>query len=492
MRQQDLDTFHSWNHVDRMIGYRVQAGPSPSVEARYLYGADGIRVKKWVKNGGGQFESTIYVEDVFEYHSWLENGSAVIRENNHIHVMDRQSRIALSRVGDQHSADAGIPVQYYMADHLGSGTVVLDELGAWVNREEFFSYGETSFGSFRKKRYRFSGKECDEESRVYYYGARFYAPWLARWLSCEPETATASGKSRYEAFANSPEGKTDPDGHKPKIANDYRDLAALKKSVDITYTPSGRFSSASVAVSDKAKASIGTNTLSESNPGQAQLKKAAAGDWGDKLSFAASNPRAALYRNDLEKIEKLAFVKKNSSGTALGHIADEMVGHLATKPSGPTVMIGKDKVTMVDATKNMVLHVFGQAVITTLLGRGAADYAGDLHERDQPSLISGKIAKTEERQAIDNYSDMVNNLYGQDIGERVSAKLGITSSTVWNAKLTAKYLNAVEDAIAKEMGWKMTPFSAGDAEVKKFTSLLNEVQGTTPPAPTTPVTKSKP
>jgi RHS repeat-associated protein len=492
MRQQDLDTFHTWDHADRMIGYREQAGPSPSVDARYLYGADGIRVKKWVRKGGGQFESTVYVQEVFEYHSWLESGSTVIRENNHIHVMDRQSRIALSRVGDQHSTDAGIPVQYYLADHLGSGTVVLDELGTWVNREDFFSYGETSFGGFRKKRFRFSGKECDEESRIYYHGARFFAPWLARWLSCEPETATASGKSRYEAFANSPEGMTDPDGHKPKIANDYRDIAALKKSVDITYTPSGRFSYASVAVSDKAKAGIGTNTLSESNPGQAQLKKAAAGDWGDKLSFAVSNPGAALYRNDLEKIEKLAFVKKNSSGTALGHIADEMVGHLATKPSGPTVMIGKDKVTMVDATKNMVLHVFGQAAITTLLGRGAADYAGDLHERDQPSLISGKIGKTEERQAIDNYSDMVNNLYGQDIGERVGAKLGITSSTVWTPKLTAKYLNAVQDAIAKEMGWKMAPFSAGDAEVKKFTSLLNEVQGTTPPARTVPAAKSKP
>ena len=147
----------------------------------------------------------------------------------------------------------------------------------------------------------------------------------------------------------------------------------------------------------------------------------------------------------------------------------------------------------------MLLHVFGQAVITTVYGRAAADYAGDIHERDQPSLITGKFKPGEERQAIDNYSDMINNLYGQDIGERVSKTLGVSSSTVWTPALTAKYVNAIQAEIAKEMGWKMTPFSAKDPEIVKFSALLNEVQGTTPaPAtttatatPTPPVTPTK-
>ena len=34
----------------------------------------------------------------------------------------------------------------------------------FINREEYFPYGETSFGSFARKRYRFTGKERDEES----------------------------------------------------------------------------------------------------------------------------------------------------------------------------------------------------------------------------------------------------------------------------------------------------------------------------------------
>jgi RHS repeat-associated protein len=63
---------------------------------------------------------------------------------------------------------------------------VIDEHGDFINREEYYPYGDTSFGGFAKKRYRFSGKERDEESGMYYHGARYYAPWILKWLSCDP------------------------------------------------------------------------------------------------------------------------------------------------------------------------------------------------------------------------------------------------------------------------------------------------------------------
>ncbi len=186
MCQQDLDTFHTWDHVDRMIGYRVQAGPSPSVEARYLYGTDGIRVKKWVKNGGGQFESTVYVDETFEYHTWSERGTPAPKDNNCLHVMDGQNRVVLTRFGDRYIDDAGPSVQYHLGDHLGNSGIVLDDSGTWMNQEEYFPYGETSLGSFARKRYRFSGKERDEENGFNYHEARYYGPQFARWVSCDP------------------------------------------------------------------------------------------------------------------------------------------------------------------------------------------------------------------------------------------------------------------------------------------------------------------
>ena len=71
---------------------------------------------------------------------------------------------------------------------LGSANVELDwSLGSFVDREEFRPYGETSFGSYANKRYRFTGKERDEESGLNYHGARYYAPGLARWMSPDPK-----------------------------------------------------------------------------------------------------------------------------------------------------------------------------------------------------------------------------------------------------------------------------------------------------------------
>jgi RHS repeat-associated protein len=63
---------------------------------------------------------------------------------------------------------------------------VVDEVGNWVNREEYTPYGETSFGSFARKRYRFTGKERDEESGLNYHRSRYYGSWVGRWMSCDP------------------------------------------------------------------------------------------------------------------------------------------------------------------------------------------------------------------------------------------------------------------------------------------------------------------
>jgi hypothetical protein len=109
LHQQNLERFHRWDHADRMIGFRIQHGGSPSVEARYLYAADGTRVKKWVRaNGSIQPETSVYIDGIFEFRQWHERTT---RQQNHLHVMDNQSRIAIVRVGDHSSDDAGPPVQ---------------------------------------------------------------------------------------------------------------------------------------------------------------------------------------------------------------------------------------------------------------------------------------------------------------------------------------------------------------------------------------------
>ena len=80
-----------------------------------------------------------------------------------------------------------------------------------MNREEYTPYGETSFGSFARKRYRFTGKERDEENGLYYHGARYYAHWIAEWLSCDPKIGQDGG-SLYTYVSNRPVNLFDPTG----------------------------------------------------------------------------------------------------------------------------------------------------------------------------------------------------------------------------------------------------------------------------------------
>jgi RHS repeat-associated protein len=173
-----------WNHADRLKAFATQtAGAEPSVHAQYLYDANGERVKKFVRRQGGSVEVTHYLGEMFEHHRWtgVPNG-----ENNHLHLMDDRRRIALVRAGAPHPDDHGPAVAVQFTDHLGSSTAVLDGTGVLTNREEYTPYGETSFGSHTRKRYRFIGKERDEESSLVGTSARLYSPWTARWASCEP------------------------------------------------------------------------------------------------------------------------------------------------------------------------------------------------------------------------------------------------------------------------------------------------------------------
>jgi RHS repeat-associated protein len=203
-----------WNHSDQMKTFRTQtAGAEPSVYARYLYDAAGQRVKKLVRKQGGQVEVTHYIDAVFEHHRW---SGAQPGANNHAHVIDDKQRIAIVRLGPAHPGDGGPATQFHLGDHLGSSNAVVDSTGALINREEFTPFGETSFGSFARKRYRFTGMERDEESGLSYHGARFYAAWLAKWVSVDPEYLQFPAWSPFSYAFDNPVRFGDPTGRSPQ------------------------------------------------------------------------------------------------------------------------------------------------------------------------------------------------------------------------------------------------------------------------------------
>jgi RHS repeat-associated protein len=83
-------------------------------------------------------------------------------------------------------------IHYQYGNHLDSASLELSDQGQIISYEEYFPYGDTSFMAGRNqkevklKEYRYTGKEKDDVTGLYYYGARYYASWLGRWMSADP------------------------------------------------------------------------------------------------------------------------------------------------------------------------------------------------------------------------------------------------------------------------------------------------------------------
>ncbi|HEX8906891.1 MAG TPA: RHS repeat-associated core domain-containing protein, partial [Longimicrobiaceae bacterium] len=118
---------------------------------------------------------------------------------------------AVVRAGDVHPQDGGPAVQFHLEDHLGSSVLVADASGGWVNREELSPFGQTTFGSFARKRYRFTGRERDGESGLTYHGLRYYLPWTCRWASPDP-AGMVDGPNLYAYCRGNPVNGVDPTG----------------------------------------------------------------------------------------------------------------------------------------------------------------------------------------------------------------------------------------------------------------------------------------
>lgn len=86
-----------------------------------------------------------------------------------------------------------------------------------MNREEFTPYGESSFGGFARKRYRFTGKERDEESGLSYHGARYYSPGIARWTEVDPQQSNFPEWGSFCYASSNPLIFTDPRGSQPEL-----------------------------------------------------------------------------------------------------------------------------------------------------------------------------------------------------------------------------------------------------------------------------------
>ncbi len=156
----------------------------------YRYGDDGQRALKYTDEGRSE---TLYFNNFFTIHipTQDQNNPQGLRVHKHIFVGNSRLVTAMTHT-DNHGDNEEQKAKryYYHSDHLGSAQFVTDWKGRQYEHIEYTPYGELWIeevaAGLDKLPFRFTGKELDEETGLYYYGARYLDPKYSRWLSGDP------------------------------------------------------------------------------------------------------------------------------------------------------------------------------------------------------------------------------------------------------------------------------------------------------------------
>nr|WP_319400181.1 RHS repeat-associated core domain-containing protein [uncultured Carboxylicivirga sp.] len=165
----------------------------------YIYDANGQKLVKKGSDGNNTY-----------YASGL-----VYKGNSLQYILTAEGMYQVSSSG---SSTTGY--QYNLKDHLGNVRLVVNADNI-VDQTDYYPFGMNmtpKYAGGLNNLYKYNGKELQEDVLNgdaldwYDYGARFYDPALARFMTVDPKASKAPGWSPYRAFFCNPIRYTDPDG----------------------------------------------------------------------------------------------------------------------------------------------------------------------------------------------------------------------------------------------------------------------------------------
>jgi len=104
---------------------------------------------------------------------------------------------------------------FYHSDHLGSTSYITDDHANITQYDAYLPYGELlvdEHSSSEKLPYKFNGKQFDEETGLYYYGARYMDPKISMWLGVDPLMEKYPNVTGYCYTMDNPIKFIDPNG----------------------------------------------------------------------------------------------------------------------------------------------------------------------------------------------------------------------------------------------------------------------------------------
>ncbi|WP_179947457.1 RHS repeat-associated core domain-containing protein [Wolbachia endosymbiont of Cylisticus convexus] len=235
-----------WNYRDNIAYVDIITRLSGKNDSEYyVYDSSGQRVRKVTEtyqNNEKIFTQVekIYFGDIEVTRTYQESG--LKKEKYTVHIMDDKSRVALHHYWTKGSPDEIRENQdrYQLSNHLDSVALELNDNAEIITYEEYLPFGGTALIAGKtarevtEKEYRYSGKERDESTGLYYYGARYYAPWLLRWINPDP-AGTIDGLNLYLFVGGSPAIYRDKGGNAINDAIDYTEFRNTFQEGDKIY-----------------------------------------------------------------------------------------------------------------------------------------------------------------------------------------------------------------------------------------------------------------
>ncbi|MEL6143032.1 MAG: RHS repeat-associated core domain-containing protein, partial [Bacteroidota bacterium] len=213
----------NWDFMDQFKNVDLGGGGHEYYTYTLAGGKDfGVRRRKVTEKAGGKICDRIYIGDFELYRERMAGGVQLVRES--LHVQDDNGRILLidHQTLDSGQVSSNTNYRYQLSNHLGSATVELDELAQLISYEEHYSYGGSSFRSGRstkevkEKRYRYTGKERDNNTGLDYYGGRYYDSIVLKWISPDPK-GYIDGFNLYLFSKGNPVSRLDKNGFNSEI-----------------------------------------------------------------------------------------------------------------------------------------------------------------------------------------------------------------------------------------------------------------------------------
>ncbi|EKN3667777.1 RHS repeat protein [Yersinia enterocolitica] len=204
----------------------------------YLYASDGMRVVKQSIQHTNNIRQISRVTYLPGLELRTQHNDSELMEDFQVITLGvagrAKVRVLLWEKGQPAGIDNG-QLRYSFDNQIGSSLLELDNNGDIISQEEYYPFGGTALFAARNtieakyKTVRYSGKERDATG-LYYYGFRYYMPWLGRWLNADP-AGTIDGLNLYRMVRNNPISLMYEDGRMPvRMTNDKESM--IPTSID--------------------------------------------------------------------------------------------------------------------------------------------------------------------------------------------------------------------------------------------------------------------